>query len=183
MAKTAKKPLKATAKNIQWQIRAREQIQQLMLRLWVLLKENQQFANRQDFYQIVRMAQTAYSLWRAAFLTNVRNNENEILDRSRDFLERILTTNAIGFQDELGRNDFAVVYYNNNAKYRLERECIHDKTGELENEPEFIELLKISKDDDTERRLQDTIWNICYNALNKCLSRFEERVNQQREPD
>jgi hypothetical protein len=177
MTKTAKKPLKATAKNIRWQIRAREQIQELMLRQWALLNENHHFTSRQDFYQIVRMTQTAFSLWRSAFLTNVRNNENEILQKSKENLERILTTNAIGFSDEFGNRDLTVAYYNNNAKYRLEREC--DYHPELKNEGEFKELLEIREDDDTKRRSQKKIWNICYHALNKCLSKFEDRVKQQ----
>jgi hypothetical protein len=174
------KPLKASAKDIQWQIGARKQISQLMLRQWNLLKEKQHFTDKQDFYQMARMTQTAFSLWRSAFLTNVRNTEGDILQKSKEFLERILVTNAVGFSDELGNRDLTAAYYNNNAKYRLERECKYHP--ELKDEAEFKELLEIRKDDDTAQREQKEIWDICYRALDKCLSKFEDRVKQQHNP-
>jgi hypothetical protein len=129
--------------NIQWQISARERIQKLILREWELLKKQQQRFERHDFYQIMRLIQVAYSLWRSAFLTNVPNNRQIILKRAEEFLERILTTNAIGFNDEFSNSHFTVAYYNNNAKYRLERECKYDK--KLKNEIEFKNLLEIKK--------------------------------------
>ena len=171
-------PLKANAKNIRWQIRARKQIQQLMLRQWILLesKNDSILKNRQDFYKITRMVQTAFSLWRSAFLTNVENKHAEILKHQKEFLERTLATNAIGFSEEFGRSDFTVAYYNNNAKYRLERECKYDE--ELEHTSEFQKLLEIGKNDDEKPRKQVAIWNICYHALNKCFSKFEARLTQ-----
>jgi len=169
-------PLKANAKNIRWQIRARKQIQELMLRQWSLLEaENDSILkNRQYFYQMTRMVQTAFSLWRSAFLTNVESDHAEILKHQREFLERTLTTNAIGFSEEFGRSDFTVAYYNNNAKYRLERECKYDK--ELKHTSEFQKLLEIGKNDDENPREQVVIWDICFDALNTCFSKFEERL-------
>jgi hypothetical protein len=162
--------------NIQWQITARKRIQELMLRQYRFLENHPGLPKDQDFYQMVRSVQIAYSLWRSAFLTDVLNDRNLILQKSKEFLGKILINNAIGFQDEFGNRDLTVAYYNNNAKYRLERDSFYDPN--LAKEHEFVNLNQIRVDDDTERRKQKEIWELCFDALKKGFDVLESRVEQ-----
>jgi len=80
--------------NMSWQIHARERIQTLMLREYKFLSSNQHMPDDDTYYQIIRVVQAGYSLWRSAFLTDISSDPAVILQKSKNFLEKILTTNA-----------------------------------------------------------------------------------------
>ena len=157
--------------NMSWQIRAREKIQTLMLREYKFLSLNQNIPDGDIYYQIVRLVQASYSLWRSAFLTDISSDPVVILQKSKNFLEKILTTNAIGFPDELNNNDLTVAYYNTNARYRIERQYMWDP--ELLAHSEFQKLKALQR---TFHPRQEEVWDICFDALSKWFDKLEAGV-------
>ncbi len=65
-----------------------------------------------------QLAGAAFSLWRAVFLTE-STDSGELLITARSFLEKVVRTNMIGFNDDISMQAWTSGYYLNNAKYRL----------------------------------------------------------------
>ena len=64
----------------------------------------------------------AFSLWRAVFLVppkDVGRSNKYTADTAGAFLERVVRTNAIAFNDDLRNREWVSGYYLNNARYRL----------------------------------------------------------------
>jgi hypothetical protein len=112
---------------MEWMVAARNEIQSLMFRL----------RNRWDEmgseHTTTRRAAlgVAFSLWRAAFLLVEKEQtqspeDTERLDPiARQFLERVIRTNAIGFGDDLQFRRWTGVYYVENAVRRIEATGYH----------------------------------------------------------
>src|SRR6202035_4445092 len=94
-------------------------------------------------------------------------------DKSKEFLKRILTHNAIGFSEDFANRDYTVGYYIANARYRIERMRKYDRT--LNNIESVKDVIQISLDDNTHRRKQEDIWDICYRALYTCFEHFKRK--------
>ena len=92
--------------------------------------------------------------------------------KATSLLDKVLTTNAIGFSDEFKNNDLMGAYYNTNSRYRIERMRKYDRS--LGDIPEVAAVLEIKNEDDDRRysRSQTEMWESCYNALEKCFERF-----------
>jgi hypothetical protein len=166
-----RRQLKVKLANINWQINARQRIQKLMLRQYEFLNSYPTMPDDNTYYQIIRMVQASYSLWRSAFLTDVSSDPGVILLKLKNFLEKILTTNTTGFPNELNNNDLAVAYYNTNARYRIERQYMWDPELLLHSEFQKLESLKR-----TFHPRQDEVWDICFDALSKWFDKLEARI-------
>jgi hypothetical protein len=112
--------------------------------------------------------------WRAAFLTNVGNNPEITFSKSKEFLKRILTHNAIGFSDDFTNRDYTVGYYIANARYRIERMTKYNSSlGDIDS---VKAVINIGNDDNTVKRSQEVIWDMCYDALCACFGDFKKKL-------
>jgi hypothetical protein len=64
---------------------------------------------------------SAFSLWRAAFLSNTHRDWDSIREHAQLFLQTVVRDNAITFQDDRRTQSFMVGYYLHNARYRIFR--------------------------------------------------------------
>ncbi|MGO4508020.1 hypothetical protein AB4Z51_13460 [Bradyrhizobium sp. 2TAF36] len=62
----------------------------------------------------------AFSLWRAVFLADQIRDFGSVHEKATDFLQRVVSTNAITFSDDKANSAWSVGYYLDNAKLRLE---------------------------------------------------------------
>jgi hypothetical protein len=95
------------ADELNWLVESRNKIQSLMLQLLERWSELER-------YKRISALTVALSLWRAVFLfvRNEHNDEAEKVDRSaRRFLEKLVRTNTIAFNDDLQLRTWSGNYY------------------------------------------------------------------------
>ena len=106
---------------LEWLVTARNRVQSLLLRLYT------HWDTVPSFRRQTALA-AAFSLWRAVFLL-VRDTEQPI-DRvdtaAKKFLERVIRTNAITFNDDLKMKSWSSVYYVENAINRITKLTGHE---------------------------------------------------------
>jgi hypothetical protein len=120
--------LKKFPTKLQWRIDRRALVQALLFDLWSFLDRHSEFwQGPDDFWHMMnRLVAIGFSLWRAAFLTDASGERKEIQSQTKEFIEKVLTHNAITFADDHKMSELTMLYYNNNARYRLERMVRHN---------------------------------------------------------
>jgi hypothetical protein len=101
-------------RGLEWLVTARNKVQSLLFRLY------EHWDTLPSFRRQAALA-AAFSLWRAAFLL-VKETEQPIerVDiAAKKFLERVIRTNAISFNDDLKMRSWSSVYYVENAITRI----------------------------------------------------------------
>ena len=101
--------------DLDWLVRARNDIQSLMLRLL-------QRWDHIEYWQRPVAVSAAFSLWRAVFLLTEREHDDpsELVEKmARRFLIKVIRTNMIAFTDDLSQREWSSGYYVENAIYRV----------------------------------------------------------------
>jgi hypothetical protein len=132
-----------------WLVDRRNSIQQLMLRLLARFpEENTDSPISAESWQIAVGA--AFSLWRAVFLmlpeTAARTIEGP-LPHAKEFLQKLIDTNAIGFVDEKNASSWTVGYYLHGAASRISELMDHKVLTSFE------------------RQLARNAWDSCFDLL------------------
>lgn len=158
----------------EWQIDRRYRIQNFLYLLYQFLEDHSEFHRDGDdeWHQLLRMVDIAFSLWRSAFLTNVAQSRKAIHDDVKEFVQKLVETNAISFADDYKLCELTVIYYNNNARYRLERMFEH--SPKLVQVPSLIEVALMRSAKDLAGRNQTDLWDKYYLALIDCYRFFME---------
>jgi hypothetical protein len=106
-----------------WLLRARSEIQSELHLLWVFGRDQRNAllaaaddATRTTFTLLIG---AGFSLWRAAFLSDISRSWPEIIDKGNDLLKTVLITNAVPFSTDRAVRDWMMGYYLNNARFRL----------------------------------------------------------------
>jgi hypothetical protein len=63
----------------------------------------------------------SFSLWRAVFLADRTGRPEARRSAARDFVEKMLTDNAITFMQDMKSNEWTFNYYIDNALFRMEQ--------------------------------------------------------------
>jgi hypothetical protein len=163
--------LRAISDPIEWQIDRRYQIQKLLFEILQFLKENKKLPKSADDYwhAITRMVHTGFSLWRSAFLTEVRSTRQGVYDHMCDFVDKVLKHNSITFADDHRMSGLTVDYYNYNARYRLERMM----KGPYVKLPalQLIDFL-VSEKTEASNMDQSALWDLYFTALRQSFALF-----------
>jgi hypothetical protein len=122
-----------------------------------------------EWYPMGRMVAAAFSLWRSAFLTDVRRDRETIYKHTMEFTEKVLKTNAITFADDHRMCELTVGYYNSNARYRLER--MYHYHIEYQQIPSLRKIYDLRKED-VEKIDQRKMWDTYFEALSDCFDLF-----------
>jgi hypothetical protein len=175
------KQLPEFATQIEWQIDRRARIQRLLFDLLSFLKEHSEFPQEGDnaWYPMTRMVNAAFSLWRSAFLTDVKRERRRIYEHTIEFIEKVLTSNAITFADDHRLCELSVGYYNSNARYRIER--MYRYNEDLLQLPSIQKIHEL-RSAQVESLPQDQMWDDFYLALVDCFASFKEHWNGHMRP-
>lgn len=154
-----------TPEQLDWSIAGRMGIQKTMLRLYKLFVDHEdKLETRKTLGAEGRdLISIAFSLWRAVFLSDrfveLRNYD------ARDFLEKVLTDNAIGFPQDRSMRSWTFYYYRDNAYLRL---LAHTDDKELLNgAPIFPPKGKAT----TQRQ-----WEVLHEGLIYLVGEFEKEL-------
>lgn len=117
---------------------------------------------------------SAYSLWRAAFLTDAKRKWAEILEDAEKLLLRLIRDNAVAYPQERETREWMSGYYLNNARFRLLRanELLNKLLPNRKDPIPIKNLLGLNKKGTT-NQVPPLTWEVLQNALN-CI--FSEMV-------
>jgi hypothetical protein len=179
-------PLPVLENRHEWQIDRRYRIQNFVYLLYKFLDDHSEFHSDGDdeWHQMLRMADIAFSLWRSAFLTDVASNRKFIYEHTKKFLQKVVETNAITFADDYLLSEMTVSYYNNNARYRIER--MYEWNSALLKMPAVQAVASLRKENNLATHNQMQLWDKYFLALVECYivfkSHWDEHVRPARRP-
>jgi hypothetical protein len=105
---------------LEWAIEKRAKIQETILALYRYAKSQPpEGPGFPASYLLDHLSAAAFSLWRAAFLTDGSRDPISVHEEQTSFLATVLNTNAINFSDDRKYQAWAVSFYLENAKNRL----------------------------------------------------------------
>jgi hypothetical protein len=160
----------------QWAIDARARSQRMMLALYKFGRargyevasghENPPDLNSSVYGLLVSVS---FSLWRAAFLTEMRPRTwPEALRDAQELLEDVIKSNAVPFTTEQHLQGWTGGYYLNNARLRLrdvlDREVVAQRVGR--EELEAVTAIELVRENPTET------WNKLYEVAERVLGRL-----------
>ena len=159
-----------------WLIEARAAIQTRLSELSaldrqhraVLLEGDQSLARA---YSI--LAAAGFSLWRAAFLSEVTHGWSEALDAARELIEEVLATNTAAFPTERKNKNWMFGYYLSNAMSRVTvaRTLLGGTRGAS---ADFDELLACGLFGTSKKAPEQ--WRIVYSAFSDVLDDLARRT-------
>jgi hypothetical protein len=168
----------------QWQVDRRKLIQCLLFDVHSFLEKHPEFWQTADdnWHTMNSIVAIAFSLWQSAFQTDVSGEREEIQNQIKEFIEKVLKHYAITFPDDHGMSEFTVVYYNNNARYRLERMYLRNES--LAQLPSFqkIDALRREGVGDMEKLDQQDLWDDLFRALRDCFEQFKAKWEKEMRP-
>jgi hypothetical protein len=105
--------------HLAWAIDQRAEIQRTLLALYEFVRRRRPPQPFHENYVLGYLIGAAFSLWRAVFLAETFRDDVSIHGSQENFLEKVITDNAIGFNDDKQNRHWTVGYYLENAKFRL----------------------------------------------------------------
>ncbi len=159
-----------------WQIDRRYRIHELMNELLKLIEKDHDLPERRgekaddQWFRMQRMVDTAFSLWRSAFLTTVTNERVMVFKHMKEFLKKVVEQNAITFADDVRLCELTVKYYNANARYRLERSLGHNQALLQKEHSQVFTTMNSNQDMST--IAQHKLWDHYFNVLVECYDDY-----------
>lgn len=155
------------AAHLKWAIQSRARNQSSSLNLLELFDA---FPLRWRTKKFSRAAQDlvaiAFSLWRAAFLADKASERGEVFKAGRDFLEKVIEDNAIGFTQDKNSRAWTFNYYTRNARSALE----HLHAMFPQNAPTY---------DTGPKRNATQRWDYCQDLFDQAVLGFETSFKRE----
>jgi hypothetical protein len=106
--------------HLKWSVDCRHEIQRTLLALYGYVVHNKP-GHFPTTAVLDNCIAAAFSLWRAAFLTDMPRTVATVHQSQERFLQKVLTTNAINFSDDAASSAWSFGFYLQNASHRLTR--------------------------------------------------------------
>jgi hypothetical protein len=112
-----------SADHISWLVKSRSQNQEITLKLFLVIKDNEK--NLKEHWELSNFAQgltaVCFSLWRAVFLSDVTDDADfhETMSAAKLFLGNLILHNMVAYPQDRNARAWSFLYYINNAHYRL----------------------------------------------------------------
>jgi hypothetical protein len=106
-------------KDMQWLVKSRSEVQDLLLALWTIAKDGCLRTSSQKL-QFELLIATCFALWRSVFLAHGERTSSSINEHATKFLETLVRDNAIAYSQDRDSKAWTFGYYINDAYFRLE---------------------------------------------------------------
>jgi hypothetical protein len=157
---------KASIRHLKWLIEQRGQNNVTALRLLTLFENHKDAIKKAPYASYAQnLVGVAFSLWRAAFLSETKGTVAMKSSDAERFLRKMLTDNNIAFSQDMEMREWSVNYYIYNARFRLEE--LVDKWGPEAKIPRFVPTKKSGK------RHSKGRWGLAHDAFDKAVSHLE----------
>jgi hypothetical protein len=112
---------KAKLSHLEWLVKCRSRNQQTSLALFKLMKKHAAYLKKRHTHSLaaIGLVAVSFSLWRAVFLADRTDSEEEHFNHALSFLETLIGDNAIGYSHDKHAREWTFNYYTNNALHRL----------------------------------------------------------------
>ena len=170
------------AGHYKWLVEARTKSQKLLLCLFNYQIQNEDALKHDPWRSVFALlVGAAFSLWRAAFLSNTKRQWPEILEHTNELLDKVLKDNAISFQDELKMREWMGGFYLNNARYRLTeaRDTLKARQGDIKNKNAFKRLDELNRSG-IEGKKAAIWWDILYDASQEMYNLLERSTKSRK---
>jgi len=162
--------------DFKWLIDARRNIQLDLLDLHTMAEMHPALLHGQHLAVFSTLVSAAFSLWRAAFLSDIERERRDVFDAATRLLNELLTTNAIPFSTDRKLQNWMFGYYVQSAVERLA--SAKEMLGSVN--ADFTQLDRVRRHglfdiDDSPQEL----WSGLRDALAALVGALEQRV----EPD
>ncbi|WHZ25313.1 MAG: hypothetical protein OJF51_000108 [Nitrospira sp.] len=162
--------------NFSWLIKARTSNQEALLRLYRLnITDNSNPVSQQTYTLLVG---AGFSLWRAAFLSDVTRETHKIAEDARKLIKRLIQDNSVGYPQDRETREWMAGYYINNAIWRLLIAWKFIKEEANEPTPQALVSLKDFDERGAENESPVDLWNSSHEALCAILHILESRTQQ-----
>lgn len=116
--KDEKKPSLA---HLEWLIESRNENNRTALKLLSLFEDYpSQIRTSVHSPASQKLVAVAFSLWRAAFLSDTTGTRDRRIDNAENFLRKMLADNTIGFSQDIQWREWTVNFYLASAQFNLE---------------------------------------------------------------
>lgn len=161
-----------------WLVRARAENQQALLQLHEFGHQNVEalhcdVTSRSVFTLLVG---TAFSLWRAAFLSDLKWTWSAIIGDANKLLERLVQDNAVAYPQDRDTREWMGRYYLNNAKWRLIRARDKLKAGGLDIAPEVVQQFQELDQIDIEQEQPAACWDKFHRAFEDLFKLLKKQM-------
>lgn len=152
-----------------WLLRARAENQDILLRLFEFGQNNKEVLehDREKQELFTFLVGTAFSLWRAAFLSRTDRTWEKMYKGANDFLETVINDNAVGYSTDVKTREWMGGYYLNNAQFRLLelRSTFKHLAPDSQNNPALIALDHLNPSGIECNERSTKIWDVLNEAL------------------
>jgi hypothetical protein len=156
-------------KHYEWLVERRAKNQDLLRRLCIFGEEKKTTAlwrNENSQRLFVYLVGSAFSLWRAAFLSNTKRSWDMILDDAQKLLHRVIGDNAVAYPQDKETKEWMGGYYLNNARFRLVQahELLALLVPDISESEALTKLIELDKSGTTTRDPTKS-WDVLHEAL------------------
>lgn len=164
----SKKP-ELTVEHAEWLLKARAENQNLLLRLFEFGNKNggvfKNDPERRALFSL--LLGVAYSLWRAAFLSNTIRTWKRTFEGANNLLLSLIEDNAVTYAKERHTEEWMGGYYLNNAAFRLlwVRGNLQHLAPDTKDHPALIALDQLNNSGIEIKERSTKVWEVLNEAL------------------
>lgn len=160
-----------------WLLRARAESQQLLLRLLRLGTDRATMLEQDQGHAFIfaLLVGAAFSLWRAAFLSDVGRHWPEITADANKLLAKLIVDNTINYPQDRDTKQWMGGYYLNNTRFRLMRAADRLRSDSAA-EAALQEVEKLDEAGISAREPKEE-WDLLRGALSQLISAFQRRID------
>jgi hypothetical protein len=162
---------KFTVEHGEWLLNARAENQKLLLCLFEFgrKKKNREILKNDPERRALfgLLLGVAYSLWRAAFLSNTERTWQRTFEGADKLMLNLLEDNAVPYSKERATEEWMGGYYLNNAAFRLlwVYKNRHHLAPDTQDHPALTKLAKLDKPGIEFNERSTKVWEVLHGAL------------------
>jgi hypothetical protein len=172
-----------STENFEWLVKARCENQSQLLRLYRFSETGknekllQEDSKKQDLFALLVGA--AFSLWRAAFLSDTTRQWPATSSAAKELLKILLEDNAVPYGKDRSTKEWMGGYYLNNAVFRLleARAILHEIMPDIKTNPALSALDQFNKSGIGVNADARGVWDILNQALYTMVSWLDSCPN------
>lgn len=156
---------KKKIEHLKWAVESRARNQRCAVVLLESFTEHEKLWKTKKWSRAAQdLLSVSFSLWRAAFLADKEAKRAAVFSHAREFLQKIIEDNAIGFPQDRKSNEWTFNYYTRNARAALQVLAKYWPEQVLEY--------------DGKKRTPTQRWEYCQDLLDSAVSEFIKAVGE-----
>lgn len=166
----------ATPIDYDWLVKARFRVQEFMLDLHRHRSHRYPTAPKEERAILDLFVGVAFSLWRAAFLTDTDRNSQSIATAGDLLLAKLLEDNTVSYTHDRAMKHWMGGYYLNNARYRTRRIIAKMGLEPSAETPRTVAFSEMDKRGISERSDSILLWETIFSAQYELFQMLKKKA-------